>query len=203
MAICFGRSWTDIYDAIAGEYTGLFASEQDLVTTVREHCREQEINMYAAIPASVRVLRRLAARLLVAIVSGSSRGHIAENVLMLGISEQIEFFLGYEDYGKGKPDPTCYRLAARMLGVKPRRCLVIEDSAVGVRAAKAAGMSCIALAPLNGYPQELGEADVIVEDLEQVDFEQAQAIGERGMIQIARDLDPPRRSYSSPRPPTE
>ncbi len=37
-----------------------------------------------------------------------------------------------EDVSIGKPDPECFLLAARQLGVDPRRCLVVEDSAPGL-----------------------------------------------------------------------
>jgi beta-phosphoglucomutase-like phosphatase (HAD superfamily) len=46
---------------------------------------------------------------------------------------------------QGKPDPAIYLLAARMLGVEPRECLVFEDSPTGVRAARAAGMGVVAV----------------------------------------------------------
>lgn len=41
---------------------------------------------------------------------------------------------------KKKPDPAIYLLAARELRVEPGRCCVIEDSKIGLQAAKAAGM---------------------------------------------------------------
>ena len=46
---------------------------------------------------------------------------------------------------QGKPDPAVYLLAARMLDVAPHDCLVFEDSPTGVRAARAAGMSVVAI----------------------------------------------------------
>ena len=46
---------------------------------------------------------------------------------------------------QGKPDPAVYLLAARLLGVAPRECIAFEDSATGVRAARAAGMSVVAV----------------------------------------------------------
>ncbi len=50
-----------------------------------------------------------------------------------------------EDVERGKPDPQGYLLAACRLGVEAGSCLVVEDSPAGVRAAKAAGMTCLAL----------------------------------------------------------
>jgi beta-phosphoglucomutase family hydrolase len=50
------------------------------------------------------------------------------------------------DVANGKPDPEPYLKAAQWLGVSPADCLVIEDSVSGIRAAKAAGAKCLALA---------------------------------------------------------
>ena len=50
-----------------------------------------------------------------------------------------------EDVTRGKPDPEGFLRAARALGVEPHEVLVLEDSLAGVRAAKAAGMRCVAV----------------------------------------------------------
>lgn len=52
--------------------------------------------------------------------------------------------------GKPKPAPDLYLHCARALGVDPTACVVVEDSATGVRAAKAAGMRCMGYAPHGG-----------------------------------------------------
>ncbi len=70
----------------------------------------------------------------------------------------------------GKPDPAVFLSTARLLGVDPRRCLVLEDSATGVAAALAAGMVCVAVpeqppADLAG----LGPVDAVLHSLHQVD----------------------------------
>lgn len=46
---------------------------------------------------------------------------------------------------RGKPHPDIFLHAAGQIGIAPRACLVIEDSAGGVRAAKAAGMTALGL----------------------------------------------------------
>ncbi|MGV9944000.1 HAD family hydrolase [Streptomyces sp. NPDC003401] len=45
-----------------------------------------------------------------------------------------------QDVGKGKPAPDLFLYAAERMGVAPQRCVVVEDSPLGVRAAVAAGM---------------------------------------------------------------
>jgi beta-phosphoglucomutase-like phosphatase (HAD superfamily) len=66
-----------------------------------------------------------------------------------------------EDVGKPKPAPDVFLRAASLLGVRPESCVVIEDSAVGVQAAKSAGMRVIAIT--NSLPPErLVAADAVV-----------------------------------------
>jgi beta-phosphoglucomutase-like phosphatase (HAD superfamily) len=74
-----------------------------------------------------------------------------------------------QEVSESKPSPQIYLLAARKLGATPNDCLAIEDSPQGVKAAKAAGMKCLAVA--NTRPrQDLEEADKIVESLESMDL---------------------------------
>ncbi|KAF4353870.1 hypothetical protein F8388_010029 [Cannabis sativa] len=57
-------------------------------------------------------------------------------------AEKIKIFAG-DVVPRKKPDPAIYNLAAITLGVDPSSCVVVEDSAIGLAAAKAAGMTCI------------------------------------------------------------
>ena len=50
-----------------------------------------------------------------------------------------------EDVERSKPDPQCFQLAAKRLGVDADRCVVFEDSVAGVLAANAAGMRTISV----------------------------------------------------------
>lgn len=62
-----------------------------------------------------------------------------------------------------KPAPDIFRYAATVIGVSPANCLVFEDAPNGIRAAKAAGMRCVALATTHA-PDLLSEADHVVAD---------------------------------------
>ncbi|KAL3701438.1 hypothetical protein R1sor_019460 [Riccia sorocarpa] len=57
--------------------------------------------------------------------------------------EQLDCFLAGDDVKNKKPDPLIYKVAAENLGVSPDRCLVIEDSLIGLQAARGAGMRCV------------------------------------------------------------
>jgi sugar-phosphatase len=73
-----------------------------------------------------------------------------------------------DDVEHGKPAPDPYLLGARLLGVDPARCLVIEDAVPGVRAGRTAG--CATLGVLTGDPGENLTADVVVASLADVRF---------------------------------
>lgn len=64
---------------------------------------------------------------------------------VLGIRECFQAVATGDEVAEGKPHPALYLLAAARLGVAPRDCVALEDSPRGVRAAKAAGMRCIAV----------------------------------------------------------
>lgn len=72
-----------------------------------------------------------------------------------------------EDVDKGKPDPACYLLGQKKLGLaKGSEIVVIEDSPSGIRAGKAAGFKVLGLATTHTIPQvrEAG-SDWIIQDL--------------------------------------
>jgi mannitol-1-/sugar-/sorbitol-6-/2-deoxyglucose-6-phosphatase len=74
------------------------------------------------------------------------------------------------DEPHGKPAPDVYLAAARRLGLSPARCLALEDSPAGVLAAKAAGMTCVAVPdPLLAGDPRYRRADLILPSLTELD----------------------------------
>ncbi len=67
---------------------------------------------------------------------------VADAVFGTGDSQRIGVYAG-DMVPEKKPHPGIYHLAARELGVSPDRCVVVEDSAIGLAAALGAGMHCI------------------------------------------------------------
>ncbi len=99
---------------------------------------------------------RAARTLVEKVACGSmSQGAQVRHVLgIIGLSSAFDLVVGREEVVHGKPDPEIYTLIAARLGLPPSRCLAIEDSAAGLRAARAAGMTCLAV------PTELSRAAV-------------------------------------------
>lgn len=79
-----------------------------------------------------------------AIVSGGHRDNLLAVLRKIGLEKEF-MFVSLEDVKNRKPHPEGFLLAAKRLGVRPRECLVFEDSPSGVKAAKRAGMICVAL----------------------------------------------------------
>jgi len=76
-----------------------------------------------------------------------------------------------EDVAGAKPDPEIYLLAAEQLGVPPSRCVVIEDSENGLKAARSAGMRCIGYSGSPYTDEDLSGADLVVDDFKQISAE--------------------------------
>ncbi|WP_245775122.1 HAD family hydrolase [Nonomuraea wenchangensis] len=75
----------------------------------------------------------------------SSLGEIADAVLKGVGRERFDVIVTADDVTHTKPDPEPYLTAARLLGVEPVRCVVLEDSPSGVAAATAAGCAVVAV----------------------------------------------------------
>ncbi len=183
-----GDAWSPHW---AERYRGLNAA--DLAAVVHEHLRPSQSLEWCrqfmhralreayksgeltAMPGAVELVGRLRGRAPMAVASGSPRGGIETATRRLGIRECFEVVISSESVGRGKPAPDVFGVAAERLGVAPDRCIVFEDSVVGVRAALAAGMTCFAVPSGRGeeiarltphvFPSlaEIGDAELALE----------------------------------------
>ncbi len=76
-----------------------------------------------------------------------------------------------EDFPNSKPHPAIFEHAASLSIAPKENCIVIEDSTNGIRAAKAAGIFCVGYNSENSKLQDLTLADVVVNNLEELNFE--------------------------------
>ncbi|MFV0421662.1 HAD family hydrolase [Oleidesulfovibrio sp.] len=95
-------------------------------------------------------------------VASSGKREIVEAVLnQLQITEYFSAVVSSDDCARSKPWPDIFLRAAQLLNTLPADCLVIEDAANGVAAARAAGMRCIGLSTPHGVQQDLSAADCV------------------------------------------
>ncbi|MGH2411604.1 MAG: HAD family hydrolase [Chloroflexota bacterium] len=92
------------------------------------------------------------------LASNAGRPSIIAALTGLGIREHFAAIVSADEVPKGKPDPAVYQLAMERLGVAPERSLALEDSATGLRAARAAGMYCVAVPNALTLSQDLSSA---------------------------------------------
>ena len=78
-----------------------------------------------------------------AVVSGSTRDSVTASLEALNILDRFETLVCAGDYTQGKPHPEPFLMAAERLGVAPERCLVFEDTEMGIQSATAAGMASV------------------------------------------------------------
>jgi beta-phosphoglucomutase-like phosphatase (HAD superfamily) len=79
----------------------------------------------------------------------------------------LDLFMAGDDVPVKKPDPTIYKVAAQRLGISdPARCLVIEDSVIGLQAALGADMKCVITYTTSTASQDFSGATSVLESLD-------------------------------------
>lgn len=101
------------------------------------------LNEIQPIVPVVDFAKSFAGKVPIAVASGGHRPVVQKTLASLGILEMFDAVVGAEDYAKGKPAPDPFLEAARQLGVPPEKCLVFEDTQLGIDAAVAAGMQWV------------------------------------------------------------
>lgn len=89
--------------------------------------------------------KSLRGRMPMAVATGSNRRVVEKTLQMLGISDWFDEVVTSEDVVEGKPAPDVFLYAAKLLGVAPSRCLVLEDAPAGILAAQRAGMQVMTI----------------------------------------------------------
>jgi HAD superfamily hydrolase (TIGR01509 family) len=97
------------------------------------------------LPGAQRAVRSLAERWPLALASSSNREIIDLVIDLADLTGAFQATLSSEEVARGKPAPDVYLEVARRLGVDPGRCVAIEDSSNGLRAAATARMTVIAV----------------------------------------------------------
>ncbi|KGR34679.1 CbbY family protein [Vibrio campbellii] len=106
--------------------------------------------------------------LLTAIVTSSHLPEVKHNFSGSTYLAQFDLVITAEDVERGKPNPDCYQMAYRHLGVDAKQCLVLEDSNNGIKAALAAECHAVMIPDLLPPLPELKDKIIIKASLEEV-----------------------------------
>ena len=117
------------------------------VSSRKEDLYLELVPQLRAVPEVVEHIAEQHGQIPFAVVSGSTREAVTASLVALKLLDRFETLVCAGDYEKSKPDPECFLLAAEKLGVTPDRCLVFEDTEMGIQAAKAAGMAWVKIPP--------------------------------------------------------
>ena len=97
-----------------------------------------------------------------AVASSSPRAWVWQHLEKVGVAHCFSVMACGDEVGDHKPHPAVYLLALERLAVDPGDAVAIEDTVHGVRAAKAAGLTCIAVPNQFSDPSMFVEADWVV-----------------------------------------
>lgn len=175
-----GRSWVDIYDRLRARYPAITWTREELVAATADARTEVFAEAGATIlPGAVEAVRRLHGARPLALVTGSSRREAVEALAILGLEDAFRLVIASEDAPRSKPHPDGYLRAARELGVHPSRGLVVEDSAAGIAAGRAAGAYVVGVRAGNFAEQDQSAADWVIETLDALTIDAAEALVRR------------------------
>jgi HAD superfamily hydrolase (TIGR01509 family) len=153
------------------EFFGWTTPEEELNARRHRHFVQALENPdLTLMPGVERAVRDLHSRGMTLAITTSAAGDAVDLLLRrFGIRDLFALIVDGTEVSVGKPDPEGYLLTARKLNIEPKECVVFEDSEVGVLAAKAAGMYCVAVRnPKARIRQDLSAADQLLDSFEQL-----------------------------------
>jgi HAD superfamily hydrolase (TIGR01509 family) len=163
-----GTHQPGLFESMVEEWLGPHVDLQEL------RRRAQKIHQPMALAAPVRegVLELIdeaeSAGWRIGLGSSSPRAWIVAHLDHRKLLDRFQAIVAREDVGNVKPAPDIFLRTARRLGVAARRCVVLEDSAPGCRAARAAGMHCVAVPTEMTRSSDFSDADLVVGSLSEL-----------------------------------
>jgi HAD superfamily hydrolase (TIGR01509 family) len=117
-------------------------------------------------PGAVELVQRLRGRTRLGLASNSPRMLVDTALATAGLEGAFDAIVTSDDVEHAKPEPDLYLLACERLGVTPDEALALEDSPSGIAAAKAAGLTCIAVPQF--AETDVSAADRVIDSLEEL-----------------------------------
>jgi HAD superfamily hydrolase (TIGR01509 family) len=137
-----------------------------LIREVSELMHEELQAHVDARPGARELVARLRGRVPLGLASNSPRFLVDAALTSAGFTDAFDAVVSSDDVPHHKPAPDIYLLVCERLGVPPTDALALEDTASGIAAAKAAGMTCIAVPQF--AETDVSGADRVIDSLEQL-----------------------------------
>jgi beta-phosphoglucomutase len=140
-----GKRNSDIFPILFAR--DLSAEEQRRFADEKEGLyRELSRGCLRPLPGLERLLAALERRgLPVAVATSAPTENVPHTLGELGLHRRLTRVVQSDSVPRGKPYPDVFVAAARLIEVAPEDCLAFEDAPAGIRAARAAGMTCVAI----------------------------------------------------------
>ena len=110
-------------------------------------------------------------RIQLIVASSASKVTIDRVFKRFGLYQYFSHIVSGEDFPNSKPHPAIFEYAASLSIAPKEKCIVIEDSANGVIAAKAAGIFCVGYNSEHSKMQDLSLADFVINHFDELSFE--------------------------------
>jgi HAD superfamily hydrolase (TIGR01509 family) len=158
---------------------GLSESPEEISAEVVRRLEERYRERLPLLPGAVEAVERLAAVWPLGLASSSNRELIDLALELSGLTRYFRATVSSEEVAGGKPAPDVYLEAARRLEADPAVCGAVEDSHNGIKSAKSAGMTVLAI-PNPHFPPDpdaLALADATLSSLDELTPEAVRAAG--------------------------
>ncbi len=153
-----------------------------------ERIEVEDVEGVVALPGAVRALAALPPGR-AAVVTSGTRPLARSRIHAAGLDAPAVVVTA-EDVAVGKPDPAPYLLAARLLGVDPARCLVVEDAPAGLAAGRAAGCTTLGLTTTSPAAALAGLGADAAPDLVVATLADVRLVGGPDGVRLALDRTP-------------
>jgi beta-phosphoglucomutase len=173
-----GKSTRNVFQQLKQKYH-LGPEIDDLLRRKREIFNERfdtdpDLDLLPGVRALIEDLHQHGVQLVLA--SSASKGTIARVFNRFGLAPYFTHIVSGEDFEESKPNPAIFLHAAEVSETPVSECIVIEDSANGVAAAKAAGIYCVGYASAHSAGQDIHIADLIIRDFSELSADKVKAL---------------------------
>lgn len=119
-------------------------------------------------PEIYKLLEKVHGKIKTAIASNSPYAYVSSMLHDGSLEKYFQYVISGRDLGSHKPDPTIYLHTAKVIGINPDECLVVEDSPNGIEAGKRAGMTVVGR--YDDFLQlDVSKADYIIKNISEIE----------------------------------